>query len=250
MDKENNTFSGQQTLRLQAILSFDIELEVEPDCTFVTWKRLVVVFCPLGILNRETGWRSDALKNLDLKTDSTCLHSLVYQAKVLNVGKNLQTMINEKNQEKDQNLSDPGPNRWKWETVKTGTKEGKNQKKKKVKTDSNIQKRKSKNRSLPYPVGLPHQMAKVELLQIVCHLLVGGQHAFVKTTLETDSYMQCLHQMVVINTIEISHITNICISRMLTRAGKLDFWKSISKVDAQGALNRLLHSKCYFWCFR
>ena len=41
--------------------------------------------------------------------------------------------------------------------------------------------------------------------------------------------------------------------RIYTRAGKSDFWKSISKADAQGALNRLyppLHIKCCFWCFK
>ena len=53
MDKENDNLSGQYT-KLQAALAyfFSFELKVEPDCTFVTGQRLIVVFCPLRILKR------------------------------------------------------------------------------------------------------------------------------------------------------------------------------------------------------
>ena len=53
MDKENNHLSGQYTkLQTAAAYFLSFELKVEPDCTFVTGQRLVVVFCPLGILKR------------------------------------------------------------------------------------------------------------------------------------------------------------------------------------------------------
>ena len=45
-----------------------------------------------------------------------------------------------------------------------------------------------------------------------------------------------------------NRFSQLC-DREATRGGKSDFWKSISKAAAQGALSRLLHSKCCF-CFR